>query len=65
MKWLSSTNLFTDLKREKADESKINLINYILDAREDFDEKNYSLKFNHLSLREFGNVFNEDYMTSF
>jgi len=36
-----------------------------LDSKDDFDESNYSLKFNLPSLREFGNVYNKNYMTLF
>jgi hypothetical protein len=65
MEWLSTTSFFTDFKREPAEDSKIYLIIYNLDNIDDFDEKNYSLKFNHPSIREFGNVYNEDCMTLF
>jgi hypothetical protein len=56
---------FTDFKTETADDSKIYLIVYNLDNIDDFDEKNYSLKFNLPSIREFGNVYIEDCITLF
>jgi hypothetical protein len=63
MEWLRTTSFFTDFKREPAELSKIYLIIYNLDNKDDFDEKNYSLKFILPSIREFGNVYNEDCMT--
>ena len=63
MEWLSTTSFFTDFKSEPAEDSKIYLITYNLDNKDDFDEKNFSLKFNLPSIREFGNVYNEDCMT--
>jgi hypothetical protein len=65
MEWLRTTSFFTDFKREPAEDSKIYLITYNLDNIDDFDEKNYSLKFNLPSIREFGNVYNEDCMSLF
>ena len=59
MEWLSITSFFTDFKREPAEDSKICIITYNLETIDDFDEKNYSLKFNCPSFREFGNVYNE------
>ena len=65
MEWLRNTSFFTNFKREQAEDSKIYLIIYNLDKIDDFDEKDYSLKFNLPSIREFGNVYNEDCMTLF
>ena len=65
MEWLSTTSFFTDFKREPAEYSKIYLIIYNLDTIDDFGEKNYTLKFNRPSFREFGNVYDEDCMTLF
>ena len=65
MEWLSKTSFFTDFKREPVEDSKIYLIIYNLDIIDDFDEKNYSLKFNLPYFREFGNVYNERCMNFF
>jgi hypothetical protein len=65
MEWLKTTIFSTDFKREPAVDSKIYLIIFNLDKIDDFDEKNYSLKFNLPSIREFGNVYNEDCMSLF
>jgi hypothetical protein len=65
MEWVSNTSFSTDFKREPAEESKIFSVIYNLDTNDDFGEKNYSLKLNLPSFREFGNVYNEDYMTLF
>ena len=65
MEWLKTTIFFTDFKRELAVDSKIYLIINNLDKIDDFNEKNYNLKFNLPSIREFGNVYNEDCMTLF
>ena len=42
---------------------KFKILIYNLD--DDFDELNYSFKFNTPSFREFGNVYNDKYMTPF
>jgi hypothetical protein len=61
---LSDTDSDSDFKMEQVEDSKIYNTNLYLDFRDDLDEKNYSLKFNHPSFREIYNIYNRLVMKS-
>jgi hypothetical protein len=63
MEWYDA-KLFSDFER-KPEDSKKHYDNFILVKNDDFFQINYSFSFNHLSYREFGNVYNERCMTPF
>lgn len=65
IEWFS-TKLFSDFERKPAEDSKIQrYLNLTLEKSNDFDEINYSFSLNHLSSREFCNVYNQKYMNFF
>ena len=53
------------LRGKKQKKVRFTIIIYYLDTIEDFEENNYSFKFNVPSFREFDNVYNEEYMNLF
>ena len=62
---LSTPKLLPNLRGKQQYKVRFNILIYDSDANDDFEEKNYSFKFNPASFREFGNIYIDKYMTPF